>query len=228
MTDDVVVDEQPQRSADDRSWLWLMIGILIVIAGASAIVYQVGHGSLASKPTAFSTAFTDDFNRHNSARLGNSSGGATWVSAGGTWSVVRHVAVLSTTADKVGVVLGGLVQYGAVEARVSGRGRCGVVARYVAPDTYLMLERLSEFGVWNLTSVEKGHETVLGKVDDFPDDAVTVRIETGHRLVTAIVGDRSVTVAAPATSAVQAVGLIGRGTGLVACSWDNVWAGNGR
>jgi hypothetical protein len=228
MPDDVVLDEAPERRVADRSWLWLTMAILLVVASSSAIVYQVGHGSTATKPSAFSEAFTDDFGRENSVRLGNSSGGATWVSARGTWSIVGRAAVLSTNADKVGVALAGLVQYGAVEARVRGRGRCGIVARYVGPNTYLVLERLSEFGVWNFTSVMDGNETVLARITDFQDDAVTVRIETGHRIVTAIVGDRSATVQLPATTAVQPVGLTGRGSGLVGCSWDNFWAGNGR
>jgi hypothetical protein len=229
MPDDVVLDEAPERRVADRSWLWLLVVVLVVAIAAASVTYAIAHAGHG--PTgAFATAFTDDFDRFDTPRLGFAPGGARWVEVDGSWSVQSKAARVTPAANpgRIAIALGGSVRYGAIQAQVTGMDRCGLVARYVGPGSFVALERIPEFAVWNLLSVVDGNETVLARLDDVKDSAVVVRLETGQRVVTASVRDHSVTVILPTKLSAAPVGLMGRGTGPLQCAWGAVWAGNGR
>jgi hypothetical protein len=207
----------------------LLAAVVLVVVAATPIAYAIAH---AARPASgsFSSAFADDFDRFDAPRLGFSSGGAKWVEVEGRWSVVSKVAAVTrdSSGEGIALALAGSVRYGAIQARVTGNARCGLVIRYVGPDTYLALERVPEYGLWNLLSIVGGKETVLAIVVDVKDPTVLVRLEAGQRVVTAAVRDHSVSVVLPTQLSAAPVGLMGRGSGRLGCAWDDVRAENGR
>jgi len=120
------------------------------------------------------------------------------------------------------------VKYAGVLAKVSGRADCGILARYVDPQNYIALVRAFKYGVWNLVSVEHGTETVLAKLPDVKSAGVTVKLETGHRVVTAYVADQSTTVILPTTTTAAPVGFVAHGGAATACAWDDLWVYTGK
>jgi hypothetical protein len=224
---DSVREREPDAGA--HSWRWLLAAVLVVVVTVTPIASSMAH-SARSSAGAFSTAFTDDFDRFDAPRLGFAPGGARWVEVAGRWSLVSKAAAATsgTPSDSIVIALAGSVRYGAIQARVTGMARCGLVVRYVSPDTYLALERVPQYGLWNLLSVVDGKETLLGTVGDVKDPTVLVRLEAGQRVVTAAVRDQSVSVIVPTRLSAAPVGLMGRGSGRLGCSWDDVRAENGR
>jgi len=216
------VDAHSTRESE--SWKLLFIGIVAAVIGLTVLAFTIGTGTGGASNVLYDGALRDDFNRSDGSPLVD----AGWQISRGSWLVRGGAASVLPETGGPQVALRGAVTFGSVQATVTGRARCGIVARYYEPGTFIFLERIPSFAVWNLVSVDKGVETVLARVTDVSDERATVRIETGQRVVTAVVGKYSVTVTQPAGRSTGFVGLFGRVDEADGCTWDDFRAGNGR
>jgi hypothetical protein len=172
--------------------------------------------------------FADNFDRpRNDAGLGRASGGQRWRTVHGLWAIDAGKAILSFPDKDVSVAVVGSVKYASIAASLTGKARCGIVARYVDDRNYVSLERIPEFSVWNLVIVRDGTATVVARLPD-PDFAVTgVTLETGERVITAKVGFSETSFVEPASAATAKVGFIGHDSAADACTWDDMWVFQG-
>ncbi len=226
---DQPTDPAQQPARRDRSWLVLALSIAFVVGIVAAFSFAMRDSFSAEPQKAFELSFTDDFDRRaNTGGLGTAHNGPTWTIASGLWNVDAGRASIAFPAKDRSLAVIGNLSKPAIMARVSGKQRCGVVARYADPKNFIGLVRVPAYGVWNLVEVRDGKETVLGKLPDVVESTVTVKIETGQRVINAYVGLSTISVAAPSDSLVGAVGLIGYEDAAAQCVFADLWAFSGR
>lgn len=170
---------------------------------------------------AFTDQFIDDFERPSSSSLGRGPG-VSWNDEVGTWAIEIGVVYLPDPDPSFNVVTtdAGSPEM-SISANVGGGGLCGVTVRYQDPNNYVALLRASGFGVWNIVEVVNGKERSLGTVSDVASTNVTVRLDIGPNLVTAVVGlfRTQLSVDVPLTG--TKMGLIARGGAMETCTWDD-------
>jgi hypothetical protein len=217
--------EQPEK---DRSWLRLLAfaTFVVVVAGVYSFIMRDAYHPAPKPPER--GVFADKFDRpRNDTALGRASGGERWTSVRGLWAVDAGKAVVSFPDRDVSLAVVGSVHFASISASLTGKARCGIVARYVDDRNYLSLERVPAYAVWNIVVVRDGVATVLGRIAD-PDFPVTgVTLETGARVVTATVGFSKATFVEPTTTATAKVGFIGHDLESAACTWDDMWVFQG-
>jgi hypothetical protein len=215
----------------DRSWMRLLAfaGFVVVVAGVYAVLMRDAYHPKPSSGNAFNAAIVDDFNRpRNESGLGTASGGHAWKSVSGLWMIDAGKAVIGFPDKNTSLAIVGPVKGGAISANVTGKARCGVVARYVDARNYLSFEFVPQYAVWNIVAVRDGNEVVLGKMLDPGGSTSALRLETGARVITAHVGLESTTVVDPSTVTSGWVGFIGHDAGSSACTWDDMWVYEGK
>ncbi len=202
----------------------ILVGTLFVIAVAAIFSYVMSENPEQRGETvvaAFSPVFIDTFQRPASNSLGDGPG-VTWKGDRGAWAIeigVVHVAEPDPFFNAVVADTGSSDV--SIAALVGGAGLCGLTVRYRDPDNYLALLRVSGFGVWNIVEVVDGNERVVGTVADVPAPNVTVTLEVGPSIVTAVAGlYRTSIVVDPAEGGTK-VGFMARGGAMETCTWDD-------
>ena len=202
---------------------------IVFVVGVSALFAHLMRDSYKAPPDpAFKPALFDNFDRRsNREGLGQAADGTKWTSVHGLWAIDAGRALVAFPDNSPNLAIVGSFRYAAVTATISGKHRCGVVARYVDDQNYLTLVQVPQYAVWNLEQVKNGQETVLAKVPDLQDSNVTVRLETGSRVVTATVGLASATVVLPTDLSAAPVGFVAIDKESIGCTWDDVWVYTG-
>lgn len=212
----------------DRSWVALVVAVVFVVGVAALFAHVMRDSYQASAEPAFKAALVDNFDRRaDRTSLGAAADGTKWVSVRGLWAVDAGRAVLAFPATEPNLATIGSFRYASISATVSGKHRCGVVARYADERNYLTLIQVPKYAVWNLEQVKDGQETVLAKLPDIPDQNVGIRLETGSRVVTAMVGLQTATVVLPTELSAAPVGFIGIDKDATGCTWDDLWVYTG-
>jgi hypothetical protein len=228
MSDETAVPGKA-TSREDRSWVVLAVSIAFVVSVVAVFTYLMRDSFTPEPVKAFDLTFTDDFNRRsNDGGLGTTGHGQEWVSVRGLWNVDAGRAVIAFPDKDFSLAVIGHLKNGAVMAKISGKTRCGLVARYVDDKNFLSLVRVPLFGVWNLVEVRDGTTTVLGKLPDVGESTITVKLESGDRVVNAYVGASTLSVVSPSQVSVGSVGFIGYTGEAVGCVWGDLWAFSGR
>jgi hypothetical protein len=217
--------EQPEK---DRSWLRLLAfaTFVVVVAGTYAVIMRDAYHPAPKPPN--KGVFADDFDRpRNDSGLGRASGGQKWNLVHGLWAIDAGKAVVSFPEKDVSLAVVGSVKYASIAASITGKARCGIVARYLDDRNYVSLERIPAYAVWNVVVVRDGVSTVLGRIAD-PDFPVTgVTLETGERVISATVGFSKASFVEPTTIDTAKVGFIGHDLEAGACTWDDMWVFQG-
>lgn len=219
-----------QAKVNDGSWLRLALFALFVVVVSGVYAFVMRAAYQPDQKPAFGALFADNFDRpRNEASLGSASGDRKWTAADGLWGIDAGKAVVTFPGKETSIAVVGDVPSASVSVTLTGKARCGLVARYVDASNYVALERVPAFAVWNVVVVRDGVATVLDKIPDDGGSPAQLRLEVGARVVTAGVGERSVTVtdtAAPVVSS-AAVGLIGHDAAVTGCTWDDLWVFKG-
>jgi len=217
------------RPRRDRSWMVLGLSIAFVVSVVAGFSYLMRDSLTPEPDKAFDLKFTDNFNRRgNTGGLGTTAQGQEWKSVRGLWNVDAGRAIAALPDKDLSLAVIGSLKNSSVQARLSGKQTCGVVARYLDEKNFVALFRVPQYGVWNLVDVEGGKQTLLGKLPDVPGVRVLVKLETGQRVVNAYVGLNQVSVVSRTDRSVGAVGFVGYSNGAIDCVWEDLWAFSGR
>lgn len=220
------VKTHPRR---DRSWVVLGLSIAFVVSVVAGFSYLMRDSLTPEPDKAFDLKFTDNFNRRgNTGGLGTTAQGQEWKSVRGLWNVDAGRAIAALPDKDLSLAVIGSLKNSSVQAFLSGKQTCGVVARYLDEKNFVALFRVPQYGVWNLVDVEGGKQTLLGKLPDVPGVRVLVKLETGQRVVNAYVGLNRVSVVSRTDRSVGAVGFVGYSNGAIDCVWEDLWAFSGR
>lgn len=211
------------RHGTARAWIPVLVGALFVVAAAGLTSYLLRDRTVhsANTPAGFTVAFTDSFNRP-AGPIASARGAGRWVDLRGGWSIAAGAAYVSRSVmgDNIAVVEAG--PYASVSAKVSGVGRCGLIADLVDAGDFLSLVRAEKFGVWNLQRQGNGDSKVLATVPGSKATAQQVSIAVEPPIVTATVGDAHVSVSIADLSIGRSAGLLASGTEPTACAFDDV------
>lgn len=221
--DEVITKDEPARPATDRAWLRLFAMALFVIGVTGAFAYIMRNEYLVSEAGALTAEFGDSFDRPaRTDGLGETPNGQKWRPVAGTFGIDGGVALVTEASGNTTIAVVGSLEYPTVTARVSGRGACGLVSRFVDDKNYVAARRAPVLGKWVLVAVRGGKETLLAQLPDDGSAAFNVRLDSASRAVTMTVSGKSVTAIDPSEPSGTSVGLLAGENGVLTCAWDDV------
>ena len=215
-------DPTPTGGSGGTAWIRLFIGVVFVVMVAGVTSYLLRDRTTTGVvgPAGLVVDYSDSFDRY-SGGLDEGRAGDRWIVRRGGWSVAAGAAYVSrpVAGDNVAVVEVG--PYVAVRAQVSGLGRCGIIAD-LDDGGSLSLVRVEKFGVWNLQRQKDGTLESLASVPGSKNNSLPVSIVVEPPIVTAEVGDKSVSVSVPGLEPRGAAGFLAADPDPEGCAFDEL------
>ena len=211
------------ENVKQREWVRLVAGVVfvVVIIGAFTFLFRDRSQGTATAPPGSSVVAKDSFGRA-SGSLESGKKTTNWKSVRGGWRIAAGAAFVSEPAQffNVAVVDAGL--NASINASVSGRGYCGVVANYVDQNNYLSLVRVEPYGVWNLELHRNGTAQLMATIGGTKSVMLKASIAVEAPIVTATVGDQHVSVSISDLAPGRSAGLYAADPNPSECAFDDV------